>query len=85
MKTQIVKVILGDLKAPWVWQYTIDSWGNPAGEIYDLKNGQFLALANSCSTGYSRKVFKTTKSARKWIESKIQEQFSICKLEYTIA
>ena len=70
---------------PWVAQYRIDGWGNPAGEVYDLKNGQFLALVNSASTGYRRKVFKKSLAAYAWVQNKLREEFPNDQLNFTIA
>lgn len=61
----------------WCTQYRIAGWKNPAGEVYDLKNGRYLALylSNSCSTDYQRKAFKSLRTAKKWIEKRLQADF----------
>lgn len=69
----------------WFARYTIEGWGNPAGEVYDLKNGHFLALVNSASTGYSRKVFRTFREAIRWVENSLRKQFPAHTVEFNIA
>ena len=69
---------------PWFVQYTIPGWGNPAGEVYDLKGGEYLALVNSASTGYTRKVFKKSLAATSWIQNKLREQFPANELKFEV-
>ena len=70
--------------SPIYAQYRIEGWGNPAGEIYRLDTGHFLALCNSHSTGYSRKVFKKPSSAHAWIARKLNLEFPTNKLVFDI-
>ena len=82
-KTIIVKGVVALNKAtPFFYRYTIEGWGYPAGEIYDLKNGQYLALANSRSSGYSRRVCKSVGEARRWIAKKVGESFPCNELKF---
>lgn len=69
---------------PFFCQYNIGGWGNPAGEVYDLKSGHYLALLNTQSTGYRRKIFKSSKSACKWVENGLRSQFPNDELKYQI-
>lgn len=85
MTTISVAKTLASYDAPFWVQYTIAGWGNPAGEVYDLKNGRFLALCNSHSTGYARKVFKTSKGAEKWIERRLALEFPCDSVVFTYA
>lgn len=69
----IKKQLSNNLENPWFFRYVYSGWENPAAIVYTLDNGQFLALVNSASTGYSQKVFKTTASACKWIEERLRK------------
>lgn len=69
----------------WYEQYTIPGWGNPAAEIYDIVAGGYLALCNTKSTGYRRKLFKTVKTANAWIEKELKREFPCANLVIQIA
>ena len=87
MQNLIVTKNLGDAfqLQDWFVRYTIDGWANPAGEVYDLKNGHFLALSNSQSTGYSRRVFRTSNSACRWVENELRKIFPCHEVKFNIA
>ena len=83
-KVIIKKEFVAGIKEPWYILYTYDGWANPAVEVYDLRSGEFLALVNSASTGFSRRVFKTVKAACAWAEKKISENFAGREVEFEI-
>ena len=85
MKTVVITTELSkDIKLPWVCRFHIKGWAQPAGEVYDLKNGQYLALCNSCSCGYSRRVCKGLSSSIAWIKKKLPESFPCEELVYQL-
>ncbi len=81
-KRIVYKQLAESVKDPWFARYTYDGWENPAGEIYDLKNGEYLALVNSSSTGYSRRVCKSFKSAMTFVEKKLRMELSLSDVEF---
>lgn len=84
MQTIIVKksIAFGN---PWAILYTITGCGNPAGDVYDLKSGDYLALCNTQSTGYRRKIFKSEKSASAWVERTLRQLLPCENLVFEIS
>ena len=68
----------------WFVQYRIAGWGNPAGEVYDLKNGEYLALVNTQSTGYRRKIGKSLRSACAWVEKQLADQYPSDNMKFNV-
>lgn len=63
-------------------RYEIAGWVDSAAEIYSIGKDTWLGLCNSHSTGFRRKVFKSSKSLNLWIMRTLQKEFPCDRLEF---